>query len=116
MFPAGAAGVALFGLRVTAAGYLFPGPSGQVTKGLFSFFTVIVLSAAILLCVGLFTPVACLLAIAAQLSLMFQSAGELTLVQILHLSTVLFVFLLGPGGYSVDARIFGRRLVLPPGR
>jgi hypothetical protein len=34
---------------------------------------------------------------------------------IIHASTTVSLLLLGPGDYSVDARLFGRRRILPGG-
>jgi uncharacterized membrane protein YphA (DoxX/SURF4 family) len=75
-----------------------------------------------LILVGFLTPVAgiivALCAIADALSLIPVSARTLfpSLVPAMLASTMLFaVIVLGPGAFSVDARVFGRReIIIPP--
>ncbi len=71
----------------------------------------------LLLITGLLTPYACLVASLIQMSFLFGGAGgdvSHLLVSMLN-SGILAV--LGPGAYSVDGRVFGRRVVMvPPGR
>ena len=62
------------------------------------------------LCVGYFTPVAALLAFVLQgvlLCLRFLS----TEASVVLLLDALALALLGPGAYSLDARLFGRRVL-----
>lgn len=69
---------------------------------------------AVLLMIGLWTPLACMLCLVAEAFFALQSfepATALVLVQAASLG------LIGPGAYSVDGLLFGRRrLVLPPAR
>lgn len=69
---------------------------------------------ALALCAGFLTPIVALLAVAVQLMRIggvFHYAAP-CLVTIL---VTLALAMLGPGAYSIDARRFGRRiLVLPP--
>jgi uncharacterized membrane protein YphA (DoxX/SURF4 family) len=77
-----------------------------------SFWTAaIFLVPAIFLCVGLLTPYAAALSCLLQLGVLMLSRGQNDFH--LSLSTVSTVILavLGPGAYSIDARLFGRRLL-----
>ena len=106
MFPAGAPGIALLVLRnciaVALSGSAFP---AGWQHGAF-------LALLSLLCIGLLTPAACLLSAVAVLldqasTRDLQTANLIVIV----LATVSFAFL-GPGAFSVDARLFGRRLLM----
>lgn len=113
MFPAGAAGAALLILRLCVAGTVL-----VVTRPLESFVppaASVALTAAIAfaLCSGVFTPLACALALGVQVSVLARSSGFGCVDNIIHGSMAMSLLMLGPGAYSVDARLFGRRLVLP---
>src|SRR5262245_5012641 len=113
MFPQGGPGLALFLLRVSVAAVLLisawqrTGP----TSLLFAAGVLIAIS----LCLGFLTPY--MAAIACAFSVVNLLTGP-------HAGNVFFIFcildaiallLLGPGAYSIDARLFGRRVtVLPP--
>ncbi len=68
---------------------------------------------AVLLVVGLWTPVTGILAAAAGVPLFIQGANDLrTLICMMTIGIA--VSMLGPGAFSIDAAIFGRhRLDLP---
>ncbi|MBB5342968.1 hypothetical protein HDF10_000918 [Edaphobacter lichenicola] len=112
MFPTGAAGVALILLRVSVAATLFTQvmPQGNPAAHIWVSTGVGLLGVSI--CLGLFTPVSsiacCLIGVAMLLDL-----KELTFIPLI--SSILVAAslgLLGPGAYSLDARMFGRRLVV----
>jgi hypothetical protein len=112
MFPTGAAGFALILLRVSVAITLFTQvtPQGNPTAHLWTSAGVGLLGVAI--CLGLFTPVssiACCLIEAATL-LDLKTPAFLPLASSILAAASLG--LLGPGAYSLDARMFGRRLVV----
>lgn len=81
-----------------------------------------VLAAATLLCVGFLTPIAASLVLVCgssiALSLLPASTSTLFVAKmsILFGATMLLnVIVLGPGAFSVDARLFGRReIIIPP--
>jgi uncharacterized membrane protein YphA (DoxX/SURF4 family) len=63
---------------------------------------------------GLLTPVACIGAILMQLTALRASTLQADMDIFLHALTTLALLFLGPGSYSTDARLFGRRLILRP--
>ena len=106
MFPAGAPGVALLVLRnclaIALAGIVFP--AGWQHIGFVALLS--------LLCIGFLTPAVCVIAAIFVLSNLLtlhviQSAEPAIIV----LST-LSLAVLGPGAFSVDGRLFGRRVVV----
>ncbi len=114
MFPSGLAGVALLLLRlVCALPLVWVSGSGNAFVGLTPTYLV-ALVLALLALTGTFTPVACsVMLLLALLSLKGWAAPALLSI-LLHLLTTLSLMMLGPGAYSVDARLFGRRLIVPP--
>jgi hypothetical protein len=83
-------------------------------------FALVIMAAAVLLAVGLMTPVASLLitgcgaAIAASW-IRCPVPFDVTTPAVLTAAIGAALMLIGPGGYSIDARLFGRReIVIPP--
>ncbi|RXH57106.1 hypothetical protein [Granulicella sibirica] len=114
MFPAGPAGVGLLILRTSIAAkfLILAFPKGQAIAPPWEIAGLCV--PAILLCLGAFTPAACACCVLIEVSTLPGMSG----LDALHLSISILIAtslaLLGPGAYSVDARLYGRRLVLPP--
>ena len=110
MFPAGAPGIALLMLRVCIAAMLLSAayPGTQFLTITWDFLVLVALC--ILLCVGLFTPAACafsVLLVGFRLPLM--AGGQINVL--LTLAITISLALLGPGAFSIDAKLFGRRIV-----
>lgn len=112
MFPRGLPGFALFLLRISiACGVLLNvyGRPGELSIWLL----VSSLLLAATLFIGVLTPIVALLAVAANLGVLmccnvgFQSAGYIAIAS----SSALALCLLGPGSYSLDALLFGRRVI-----
>jgi hypothetical protein len=112
MFPTGSAGVALLLLRFSAAAMLLmvaltlgPGFSSQwAMAGL------AVLAALFFL--GALTPILCAVCCCLEIVAMFELRGADALYMLCSIVDTAALGLLGPGGYSLDARMFGRRRVL----
>ncbi len=63
--------------------------------------------------VGFYTPIACGLVLLVQI-VTFRSSSLYEIADgILHIGLTVMLLMLGPGAYSVDAKRFGRRIILP---
>jgi hypothetical protein len=116
MFPAGRPGVGLLLLRFAAAAALVSDHPGIVLSLPPGPALAIVLPIGIGLCLGLLTPV---LSVAGGLFALIHFGVEASpAVGLSMLLPVVFasasLTLLGPGAYSIDARLFGRRVITVP--
>ncbi len=73
--------------------------------------TLVVLTSAGFLLLGFMTPVVAVLTGLVSLALVFSNSAGVEMVVL-----TFAIALLGPGAYSIDARMFGRRKVLIPKR
>jgi hypothetical protein len=108
MFPKGVPGFALLLLRVGLGLMFLDGslPSPAMSDDLWM--TAAGVGVAVALAIGLLTPVACTLAAVLE-SGVWALAGLFPVQpHVCVLLDVLALTMLGPGGYSVDARLFGR--------
>ncbi len=112
MFPTGAAGIALALLRVTAAAMLLmiAFPRGDSISSQWAFAGLAVLAAFFFL--GAFTPVMCTLSVCIEITAIFGLRGVDALHMVFSILETAALGLLGPGGYSLDALMFGRRRVI----
>jgi len=121
-FPRGGAGVGLLLLRLSVALQLLSetlfadvAPWWQATLpgGLAALLSVML---AVLLVLGMLTPVAGAVAALCQLFCLAHAGWAQASPCIVGAFTAAALVLLGPGAYAADARLFGRRrLVLPAG-
>src|SRR5579863_7747024 len=114
MFPAGVPGVGLLLLRISIGIVLllkaFPG--GDVNGSWWLTTGLLVLATALL--IGIYTPVTCILSVLVQVSALISAQGEATVQSGCLALITISTGLLGPGAFSVDAVLFGRRLIPPP--
>jgi hypothetical protein len=111
-FPTGTAGVALLLLRASAATSLLVDGTAHWTLVTSFFSTSLFLLPATLLCIGLLTPYNFLAVIIIELGVFLLSSGQNDFHLLFSIVNCAVVGLIGPGAYSVDARIFGRRLLI----
>jgi uncharacterized membrane protein YphA (DoxX/SURF4 family) len=112
-FPTGAPGCGLVLLRVVAALSLQADASGQLVLTQHASIpgvALILLSLALL--AGLFTPVVALLAAAIETAMLGVSASASIALMLQGSVICVALALLGPGSYSLDARLFGSRVVV----
>lgn len=115
-FPEGWPGAGLAFLRVVAAiPVLQHGTTGLLSASPASILPVTLVGAAALLLVGLWTPVAGVVLAVAELTLAFLHPAELG-IHIVHGALGAALAMLGPGAWSVDARLFGRKRIQIPRR
>ena len=119
MFPRGGPGVGLLFLRIATAAMFALNVTHPLLRSSPTLYWIAVSLIAVitfLLCIGFLTPflsaVACAAAIA-NLVLVDQPGN---FVYILRILTSAALFFLGPGAYSLDARLFGLRVTVVPPR
>lgn len=117
MFPAGAPGCGLLMLRIGVAASVHIDSSGHfgVNPNMLAFAGLAALSGS--LAVGLLTPLVSLLAGILEIAMLLTGATSVVAAVLLGPLDAVVLLLLGPGAYSLDARLFGRRVVvLEPAR
>jgi hypothetical protein len=113
MFPTGLAGTALLLLRVSVALALLLAHWTLATP---FWILAALLLLALLLVIGFLTPYASSITCLVQLGVALLSGEQHSLHLLLSALNSGVVAILGPGAYSIDAHIFGRRLVTAPTR
>lgn len=113
IFPSGAPGIALLILRVSlAAAMLNALPDGRPMASLLG---LILLALSALLVVGFLTPAVSVTACLFELTRLFGAGSDDWRFSLLVSLIAASMALLGPGAYSMDSRLFGRRvIVIPP--
>lgn len=112
MFPVGAAGCGLLILRLCAAGMLLHDALSKPIVVLSSWETAGLILLAGLLCLGAFTPLSCIASGLAQIAMVLGSVDRDPFQFGFSLSVTAALLLIGPGAFSVDSRLFGRRLII----
>ena len=114
-FPGGLPGAGLLLLRAAAAIPLMYAGLLTVVSSSPVVFDMVAAGAAILLLIGLWTPLAAVLIALAELGLAVLHPAE-PWMNVHFASVGAALAMLGPGGCSVDARLFGRRHIEIPQR
>ena len=120
MFPQGGPGLGLLLLRIATAGmfalnltHRFDFSSNALQW--FIVFSISLISIGLLL--GFLTPILTIIACLAAVANLLLADQPIDVVYIIRTLTSAALVLLGPGAYSVDARLFGLRVtVVPPRR
>jgi hypothetical protein len=114
MFPAGLPGIALLLLRLSVAIMLFIDPAGRVLWPASIWLAVVSLVAAVAVTAGFLTPILALICGALKVYALIGTAHGIAPLIVLALLLSFAVAMLGPGAYSLDAILFGRRVVMLP--
>jgi hypothetical protein len=113
VFPAGIPGIALILLRLGVAASLWPLlPEGALSSGALRLFALSLISLSLL--IGLATPLAATMAIVALMTALDPCRVNAAIVFNIanYELSALSLALIGPGAFSVDARLFGRRALM----
>jgi len=116
MFPPGLPGLALLLLRASVAIALLLDDYGH-REALANWVHAPVILVSLVISVGYLTPIAAASALACHAFIWLAGGADLgaAVTAVVFALNALALALLGPGAYSLDARRFGRRLVvLPP--
>ena len=117
MFPTGGAGLSLVVLRVVVAATVFVHTTAFWPMG--AGFIVSGIAALVGLCLGLgvATPYCAAVSCVLELTLLVTAGGPGRFQFGMSALTAAATAGLGPGAYSIDARLFGRKVfTIPPGR
>jgi uncharacterized membrane protein YphA (DoxX/SURF4 family) len=116
MFPTGAPGIALLLLRISLAVAVLDGGPSCLELRLPNLVCLALAGLSALLCLGLLTPIVSTIVFGIELVVFFLAAAGEWRFFVLVCLTAVALAMLGPGAYSVDAKLFGRReVVFPPG-
>jgi hypothetical protein len=116
MFPTGRPGVALLLMRVGLAIMLMDGVSGRLLDLGSVWFLLAPGVVAVALCLGFLTPVVAALTVLLEVATWATAGGTIGAVHVCAVLDAIALGLLGPGSYSLDARLFGRRQIVLRGR
>jgi hypothetical protein len=112
MFPAGVPGWGMLILRIGVAASLYVVPSGHFAVNPNTPLSIAVAALAASLVAGLLTPFAAILAAIVEVAALLTGATNIIVAVLLGPLDAAVLLLLGPGAYSLDARLFGRRVVV----
>jgi len=113
MFPDGAAGWGLLVLRLCAAAILVHSTtSTAVSIPVWETVALMILVGAF--CLGAFTPISCTVSTLLQAFILVWAHETDPFQFVFSLCVTAALFLLGPGAFSVDSRLYGRRLIVYP--
>jgi uncharacterized membrane protein len=119
MFPQGGPGIGLLLLRIAVAGmfvlnlaHRFNFSSNALYWSMFSLIALISLG----LLLGFFTLILTIIACIAGVANLMLAEQQIDVVHIIRILTSAALVFLGPGAYSVDARLFGLRVTVVPPR
>ena len=112
MFPAGVPGSGMLILRIGVAASLYVVPSGHFAVNPNTLLSIAVAALSASLVAGLVTPLAATLAAIVEVTTLLPGATNIVVAVLLGPLDAMVLLLLGPGAYSLDARLFGRRVVV----
>ena len=113
MFPGGWPGTGLLILRLAAATPLILGGTPElrgISHSWLHLIQFVTIGVGVLLFAGLWTPIAAALQTTIEVWIVFTQGGEASVHYLLAALGASLV-MLGPGAWSVDARLFGRKRI-----
>ena len=119
MFPQGGPGVGLLLLRIAAAGMFALNLTHQFnfsSSALHWFVVSLIGLISLGLLFGFLTIILTIIACLAAVANLLWADQPIEVVYVIRILTSAALFFLGPGAYSVDARLFGLRVTVVPPR
>ena len=119
MFPQGGPGIGLLLLRIAAAGMFALNLTHRFnfsSNALHWFVVSLIALISLALLLGFLTTILTVVACAAAVANLLLADQPIDVVYILRILTSAALFFLGPGAYSVDARLFGLQVTVVPPR
>jgi len=111
MFPQGGPGVALLLLRISVVAFLI-----IIAVNYHGSHPGLVLAAVLLisvsLLIGFVTPYLCAVAIVLVIGNMIINPNTSSIISVIAIANAVALALLGPGAYSLDSKLFGRRVTV----
>jgi putative oxidoreductase len=112
-FARGWPGAGLLCLRIVGAAAAFHCAVTALGSRITPLWAVLEAAAGVLLCAGLWTPIGGVVLCVFAVWFAFSENGDLW-AHILLASMGAALAMLGPGAWSIDARLYGRRRLIPP--
>ena len=119
MFPQGGPGIGLLLLRIAAAGMFALNLTHRFnfsSNALYWPLVLLIVLVSLGLLLGFLTPIFTIIACVAAATNLLLADQSIDVVYILRILTSAALFFLGPGAYSVDARLFGLQVTVVPPR
>ena len=114
IFPLGRPGIALLLLRIGLSVVIFEAAAGLLARAGSLWAMAMVGSAALMFCLGFMTPVVCALCVVLDAAYLLSGGDTIAPVHLCLVLDAVALALLGPGGYSIDARLYGRQRIAIP--
>lgn len=111
MFPAGQPGIGLLFLRMSACVALFA-DAGSLGTTIRSGGAIALFVLAVSLGIGFATSLSAAICCCIGVAIAYHATGPLVLQSAASALAFAALALIGPGAYSLDARLFGRRLIV----
>jgi uncharacterized membrane protein YphA (DoxX/SURF4 family) len=111
MFPQGGPGVALLLLRVSVVAFLIIAVANyNGSANLLVLVGAVVISISLL--IGFLTPFFCVIVVALVIGNMIINPHASSVLCVIAIANAAALGLLGPGAYSLDSKLFGRRVTI----
>lgn len=110
MFPQGGPGVALLLLRVSVVAFLILAVANYNASNLLVVGGAVLVSISLL--IGFLTPFLCVIVVALVIGNIIINPHASSVLCVIAIANATALGLLGPGAYSLDSKLFGRRVTI----